>query len=149
MTVNPAQTQWVEQLARTARSHSQTCRMARTPPRRRTATGYARVADQTVTIDATGATITGARWVSPIALAVADPRAEGTVTVTKTDDYQQLLAGVAFGIFPVDANGATASTPAFTATTGDLCRAQFTNVPAFRKGWIRQGFRRRSATFEL
>ena len=128
-TVNPAQTQWTGTTdANGALTFANLPYGTYTLHEGEPLTGYARVADQTVTIDATGATITGG-VVSPIALAIADPRAEGTVTVTKTDDYQQPLAGVAFGIFPVDANGATASTPAFTATTGDDGRAQFTNVP--------------------
>ena len=128
-TVNPAQTQWTGTTdANGALTFANLPYGTYTLHEGEPLTGYARVADQTVTIDATGATITGG-VVSPIALAVADPRAEGTVTVTKTDDYQQPLAGVAFGLFPVDANGATASTPAFTATTGDDGRAQFTNVP--------------------
>ena len=128
-TVNPAQTQWVGTTdANGALTFANLPYGTYTLHEGEPLTGYARVADQTVTIDATGATITGG-VVSPIALAIADPRAEGTVTVTKTDDYQQPLAGVAFGLFPVDANGATASTPAFTATTGDDGRAQFTNVP--------------------
>ena len=128
-TVNPAQTQWTGTTdANGALTFANLPYGTYTLHEGEPLTGYARVADQTVTIDATGATTTGG-VVSPIALAVADPRAEGTVTVTKTDDYQQPLAGVAFGIFPVDANGATASTPAFTATTGDDGRAQFTNVP--------------------
>ena len=128
-TVNPAQTQWAGTTdANGALTFANLPYGTYTLHEGEPLTGYARVADQTVTIDATGATITGG-VVSPIALAVADPRAEGTVTVTKTDDYQQPLAGVAFGLFPVDANGATASTPAFTATTGDDGRAQFTNVP--------------------
>lgn len=128
-TVNPAQTQWAGTTdANGALTFANLPYGTYTLHEGEPLTGYARVADQTVTIDATGATITGG-VVSPIALAIADPRAEGTVTVTKTDDYQQPLAGVAFGLFPVDANGATASTPAFTATTGDDGRAQFTNVP--------------------
>ena len=128
-TVNPAQTQWTGTTdANGALTFANLPYGTYTLHEGEPLTGYARVADQTVTIDATGATTTGG-VVSPIALAVADPRAEGTVTVTKTDDYQQPLAGVAFGLFPVDANGATASTPAFTATTGDDGRAQFTNVP--------------------
>ena len=128
-TVNPAQTQWTGTTdANGALTFANLPYGTYTLHEGEPLTGYARVADQTVTIDATGATITGG-VVSPIALAIADPRAEGTVTVTKTDDYQQPLAGVAFGLFPVDANGATASTPAFTATTGDDGRAQFTNVP--------------------
>lgn len=128
-TVNPAQTQWTGTTdANGALTFANLPYGTYTLHEGEPLTGYARVADQTVTIDATGATITGG-VVSPIALAVADPRAEGTVTVTKTDNYQQPLAGVAFGLFPVDANGATASTPAFTATTGDDGRAQFTNVP--------------------
>lgn len=128
-TVNPAQTQWVGTTdANGALTFANLPYGTYTLHEGEPLTGYARVADQTVTIDATGVTITGG-VVSPIALAIADPRAEGTVTVTKTDDYQQPLAGVAFGLFPVDANGATASTPAFTATTGDDGRAQFTNVP--------------------
>lgn len=128
-TVNPAQTQWTGTTdANGALTFANLPYGTYTLHEGEPLTGYARVADQTVTIDATGATTTGG-VVSPIALAVADPRAEGTVTVTKTDDYQQPLAGVTFGIFPVDANGATASTPAFTATTGDDGRAQFTNVP--------------------
>ena len=128
-TVNPAQTQWVGTTdANGALTFANLPYGTYTLHEGEPLTGYARVADQTVTIDATGATITGG-VVSPIALAIADPRAEGTVTVTKTDDYQQPLAGVAFGLFPVDANGATASTPAFTATTADDGRAQFTNVP--------------------
>ena len=128
-TVNPAQTQWTGTTdANGALTFANLPYGTYTLHEGEPLTGYARVADQTVTIDATGATTTGG-VVSPIALAVADPRAEGTVTVTKTDDYQQPLAGVAFGLFPVDANDATASTPAFTATTGDDGRAQFTNVP--------------------
>ena len=128
-TVNPAQTQWTGTTdANGALTFANLPYGTYTLHEGEPLTGYARVADQTVTIDATGATITGG-VVSPIALAIADPRAEGTVTVTKTDDYHQPLAGVAFGLFPVDANGATASTPAFTATTGDDGRAQFTNVP--------------------
>lgn len=128
-TVNPAQTQWAGTTdANGALTFANLPYGTYTLHEGEPLTGYARVADQTVTIDATGATITGG-VVSPIALAIADPRAEGTVTVTKTDDYQQPLAGVTFGLFPVDANGATASTPAFTATTGDDGRAQFTNVP--------------------
>ena len=128
-TVNPVQTQWAGTTdANGALTFANLPYGTYTLHEGEPLTGYARVADQTVTIDATGATITGG-VVSPIALAIADPRAEGTVTVTKTDDYQQPLAGVTFGIFPVDANGATASTPAFTATTGDDGRAQFTNVP--------------------
>ena len=128
-TVNPVQTQWAGTTdANGALTFANLPYGTYTLHEGEPLTGYARVADQTVTIDATGATTTGG-VVSPIALAVADPRAEGTVTVTKTDDYQQPLAGVAFGLFPVDANGATASTPAFTATTGDDGRAQFTNVP--------------------
>ena len=128
-TVNPAQTQWAGTTdANGALTFANLPYGTYTLHEGEPLTGYARVADQTVTIDATGATTTGG-VVSPIALAVADPRAEGTVTVTKTDDYQQPLAGVTFGLFPVDANGATASTPAFTATTGDDGRAQFTNVP--------------------
>ena len=128
-TVNPAQTQWAGTTdANGALTFANLPYGTYTLHEGEPLTGYARAADQTVTIDATGATITGG-VVSPIALAIADPRAEGTVTVTKTDDYQQPLAGVTFGLFPVDANGATASTPAFTATTGDDGRAQFTNVP--------------------
>ena len=128
-TVNPVQTQWAGTTdANGALTFANLPYGTYTLHEGEPLTGYARVADQTVTIDATGATITGG-VVSPIALAIADPRAEGTVTVTKTDDYQQPLAGVAFGLFPADANGATASTPAFTATTGDDGRAQFTNVP--------------------
>ena len=128
-TVNPAQTQWAGTTdANGALTFANLPYGTYTLHEGEPLTGYARVADQTVTIDATGATITGG-VVSPIALAIADPRAEGTVSVTKTDDYQQPLAGVTFGLFPVDANGATASTPAFTATTGDDGRAQFTNVP--------------------
>ena len=128
-TVNPAQTQWTGTTdANGALTFANLPYGTYTLHEGEPLTGYARVADQTVTIDATGATITGG-VVSPIARAIADPRAEGTVTVTKTDDYQQPLAGVTFGLFPVDANGATASTPAFTATTGDDGRAQFTNVP--------------------
>ena len=128
-TVNPAQTQWTGTTdANGALTFANLPYGTYTLHEGEPLTGYARVADQTVTIDATGATTTGG-VVSPIALAIADPRAEGTVTVTKTDDYQQPLAGVTFGLFPVDANGATASTPAFTATTGDDGRAQFTNVP--------------------
>ena len=128
-TVNPAQTQWAGTTdANGALTFANLPYGTYTLHEGEPLTGYARVADQTVTIDATGATITGG-VVSPIALAIADPRAEGTVTVTKTDDYQQPLAGVTFGLFPVDANGTTASTPAFTATTGDDGRAQFTNVP--------------------
>lgn len=128
-TVNPAQTQWTGTTdANGALTFANLPYGTYTLHEGEPLTGYARVADQTVTIDATGATITGG-VVSPIALAVADPRAEGTVTVTKTDNYQQPLAGVTFGLLPVDANGATASTPAFTATTGDDGRAQFTNVP--------------------
>ena len=128
-TVNPVQTQWAGTTdANGALTFANLPYGTYTLHEGEPLTGYARVADQTVTIDATGATITGG-VVSPIALAIADPRAEGTVSVTKTDDYQQPLAGVTFGIFPVDANGATASTPAFTATTGDDGRAQFTNVP--------------------
>ena len=128
-TVNPAQTQWAGTTdANGALTFANLPYGTYTLHEGEPLTGYARVADQTVTIDATGATITGG-VVSPIARAIADPRAEGTVTVTKTDDYQQPLAGVTFGLFPVDANGATASTPAFTATTGDDGRAQFTNVP--------------------
>lgn len=128
-TVNPAQTQWAGTTdANGALTFANLPYGTYTLHEGEPLTDYARVADQTVTIDATGATITGG-VVSPIALAIADPRAEGTATVTKTDDYQQPLAGVVFGLFPVDANGATASTPAFTATTGDDGRAQFTNVP--------------------
>lgn len=128
-TVNPAQTQWTGTTdANGALTFANLPYGTYTLHEGEPLTGYARVADQTVTIDATGATITGG-VVSPIALAVADPRAEGTVTVTKTDEYHQPLAGVTFGLLPVDANGATASTPAFTATTGDDGRAQFTNVP--------------------
>ena len=128
-TVNPAQTQWAGTTdANGALTFANLPYGTYTLHEGEPLTGYARVADQTVTIDATRATITRG-VVSPIALAIADPRAEGTVTVTKTDDYQQPLAGVVFGLFPVDANGATASTPAFTATTGDDGRAQFTNVP--------------------
>ena len=128
-TVNPVQTQWAGTTdANGALTFANLPYGTYTLHEGEPLTGYARVADQTVTIDATGATITGG-VVSPIARAIADPRAEGTVTVTKTDDYQQPLAGVAFGLFPADANGATASTPAFTATTGDDGRAQFTNVP--------------------
>ena len=128
-TVNPAQTQWTGRTdANGALTFANLPYGTYTLHEGEPLTGYARVADQTVTIDAMGATITGG-VVSPIVLAIADPRAEGTVTVTKTDDYQQPLAGVTFGLFPVDANGATASTPAFNATTGDDGRAQFTNVP--------------------
>ena len=128
-TVNPAQTQWAGTTdANGALTFANLPYGTYTLHEGEPLTGYARVADQTVTIDATGATTTGG-VVSPIALAIADPRAEGTVTVTKTDDYQQPLAGVTFGLFPVDANGATGLTPAFTATTGDDGRAQFTNVP--------------------
>ena len=128
-TVNPVQTQWAGTTdANGALTFANLPYGTYTLHEGEPLTGYARVADQTVTIDATGATITGG-VVSPIALAIADPCAEGTVSVTKTDDYQQPLAGVTFGLFPVDANGATASTPTFTATTGDDGRAQFTNVP--------------------
>ena len=128
-TVTPAQTQWAGKTdANGALTFANLPYGTYTLHEGEPLTGYARVADQTVTIDATGATVTGG-VVSPIALAIADPRAEGTVTVTKTDDYHQSLAGVTFGLFAVDANGVATSTPAFTATTGDDGRAQFTNVP--------------------